>query len=83
MKNLSIILFLIFLFNPRVYCQSKDITHIFNLFDRGEIDDLKILIDKINEKQIPLITTNDSLNFNLYIVIKYSLSELNSEYKGT
>ncbi|MDC1056651.1 hypothetical protein OAQ07_03770, partial [Flavobacteriaceae bacterium] len=42
---------------------------------------MKTLIDKINEKQIPLITSNDSLNFNLYRLIKYSLTELNPEYK--
>ena len=74
-------MFLIFSFNPRVYCQSNDLTQIFNLFDRGEIDNVKTLIDKINEKQIPLITSNDSLNFNLYRLIKYSLTELNPEYK--
>ena len=74
-------MFLIFSLNPRVYCQSNDITQILNLFDRGEIDNVKTLIDKINEKQIPLITSNDSLNFNLYRLIKYSLTELNPEYK--
>ena len=74
-------MFLIFSLNPRVYCQSNDLTQIFNLFDRGEIDNVKTLIDKINEKQIPLITSNDSLNFNLYRLIKYSLTELNPEYK--
>jgi len=77
LKNLIPKLFLFYLFNSTVYSQSNDLVQIINLFDRGEIENVKILINKINEKQIPLITSNDSLNFNLYRIIKYSLTELN------